>query len=527
MIFNKKNKDMKLVDKDVGFVEDAWEFIKHAVGDESHCFGSYVSTGDINYLYELEKARKLRTEVMDILSKEVVAQNWCFAPETKIVCDGNMKDIKDIKIGDNVLTHKNRFRKVLSVSKRKITDTICLLKTNYSNIEIKVTGGHLFYVANNLREPQKKSWKKNYKKPRFVWKKVEELNRNDFLYLPRYNIEKSIDELDIIYKNKKKYTNFSDSLNIKLTNNIMKLIGLYIAEGHHCEGENSKQSKYPGWKNQYVGFSFGKKERELAKFVIDVFKEEFDYITKPLYRESTIEFNIGKRVICKFFSQFSNNANSKKIPPWVINLPKEKLIHLVKGMIEGDGCLLKNRVTYSTVSKELAYQLRLILMKLGILSSIKNYGRCKSSYINGREIISRYDRYNLTISGDAGRELSKLIDLPYDCGKKTSGNFGYVGYDYFLIPIINIKKLDYKGEVYNLEVEEDNSYCTFQGVAHNCRIKHLAGKSMTAQELCTRYLSVGDEAMAKKLADYQKELYLSYLKILGFTEKNIKCPTLA
>jgi len=78
MFGNKKeNEQMKLVEKDVGFVEDAWEFLKHAVADEGHCLGSYVSTGNDDYLHELEKARDLRTEVMDILTNGIVAQEWC------------------------------------------------------------------------------------------------------------------------------------------------------------------------------------------------------------------------------------------------------------------------------------------------------------------------------------------------------------------------------------------------------------------------------------------------------------------
>lgn len=77
-MFGKSKQDqMKLVDKDVGFAEDSWEFLKHAVADEGHCLGSYISTGDIKYLQELEKARGLRTEIMDILAKNVVAQEWC------------------------------------------------------------------------------------------------------------------------------------------------------------------------------------------------------------------------------------------------------------------------------------------------------------------------------------------------------------------------------------------------------------------------------------------------------------------
>jgi len=78
-MFGKKEKmmDGKLVEKDVGFLEDAWEFLKHAVMDESHCLGTYLSTENEIFLQSLEKARKIRTEVMSILTKNAVGQGHC------------------------------------------------------------------------------------------------------------------------------------------------------------------------------------------------------------------------------------------------------------------------------------------------------------------------------------------------------------------------------------------------------------------------------------------------------------------
>jgi hypothetical protein len=34
--------------------------------------------------------------------------------------------------------------------------------------------------------------------------------------------------------------------------------------------------------------------------------------------------------------------------------------------------------------------------------------------------------------------------------------------------IISIKEVDFEGEVYNLEVEEDNTYCAEDVIVHNC-----------------------------------------------------------
>ncbi len=258
------------------------------------------------------------------------------------------------------------------------------------------------------------------KNQKFVWKKAEELNRKDFLYLPRYNFIKDVDKIFVEYKtyckNKfgKSKEKFIDNVEINVNNNFMRLIGLYLAEGHHYEGFESKH----GYPSGYVGFSFSLKEEDFSKFVYETMGHHFFNYRKPTYRKSTIEFCYGKRIIRKFFGQFGSHANNKKIPEWVINLPQDKLKFLIKGMIEGDGCVSKYSINYSTVSKELAYGFRLILNKLGILCSIKNQGKSKDSVIDGRVIKSRFDLYSLSVSGDSARKLATLLDLKYGGGKK-------------------------------------------------------------------------------------------------------------
>ena len=72
-----KTNEGKLTAKDVGYLEDAFVFLCHAVADESHCLGNFLSTSDENYLYDLEKAREIRSFIADMITKDVIAQNWC------------------------------------------------------------------------------------------------------------------------------------------------------------------------------------------------------------------------------------------------------------------------------------------------------------------------------------------------------------------------------------------------------------------------------------------------------------------
>lgn len=72
-----KDKEMKIVEKDVGLLEDSWVFLQHAVADESHCLGNFLSSGDDKHLKDLEKARLLRTKILDLISDGVKGQSWC------------------------------------------------------------------------------------------------------------------------------------------------------------------------------------------------------------------------------------------------------------------------------------------------------------------------------------------------------------------------------------------------------------------------------------------------------------------
>lgn len=81
MFKKNKNKEMKLVDKDVGFAEDSFELIKQACGDEAHCVGNFVTNPCEKNLHEINSSRKRRTKIMEIIIEavgaDVVNQDWC------------------------------------------------------------------------------------------------------------------------------------------------------------------------------------------------------------------------------------------------------------------------------------------------------------------------------------------------------------------------------------------------------------------------------------------------------------------
>ena len=78
----------KLVQKDIGFVEEVIELCKNLVSIESHSFGSYLRTTDDKWLKASKQAREIRTKYLDLITKKDNAQGWCVS---KHICECLMR----------------------------------------------------------------------------------------------------------------------------------------------------------------------------------------------------------------------------------------------------------------------------------------------------------------------------------------------------------------------------------------------------------------------------------------------------
>lgn len=76
--FLKSKKDeTKLIEKDIGFVEDAFEMCKDMVAFEGHSLGNFMATEDAKFLDEMAWMRKMRTHYLNLIAKSEISQDWC------------------------------------------------------------------------------------------------------------------------------------------------------------------------------------------------------------------------------------------------------------------------------------------------------------------------------------------------------------------------------------------------------------------------------------------------------------------
>lgn len=422
----------------------------------------------------------------------------CVHPDTDVMCKDKCKKIKDIKKGDEVITHKGEFKKVTETFVRKYDGDLIEITPQYSNIDLQLTPEHPVYVIrashcgrigrkdrNKICRPNcgdlkqginKKYLRKNksvkesikgcnYKyfenyKPE--WIKASELKKTDYLIIPRIKHSKEVaikisdyvkniiitrgycypegkDKFGNIFKHPMGKHIFKNE--VKLDSELLRLFGYYIAEG--CS--SSKKGS--------IRFCIATYENELTKDILALMKNKFNLegkIYDNTRHRRIIEFNSS--ILSKLFiSLFGHGARNKKIPSCFLELKDKNIKQLLKGMFLGDGNKSEYGCAYTTTSKQLSKQITLLLTKIGIIPSIY-YDKTRDSY---------------------QLRLSELQMRKYDFGfkikniSKNASRF-WLDEDNIYIPIKNIKKTKYSGKVYNLEVEDHHSYMLTHLTVHNC-----------------------------------------------------------
>jgi hypothetical protein len=345
---------------------------------------------------------------------DIHALTTCHHPNTPINTISKFKYIKDIEIGDEVLTKDGTYCKVEDKISYDYNGELIRVKTSY-NPDILLTPNHRVYgISCNGSSYNKKKIKKE---PILELKPIKEFKNGDFLVIPRI---KKIEN--------KEYILF-DNESIRLDSDLLWLFGFYAAEG--CI---SQKKEKPGG----IIFCCSTLETEYTDKVVKIIKEKFGLSSK-IYDDSrhrrTIRIyssSLGR----KFKELFGSGAKNKKIPEWCLFLPLEKQTQLVQGYFDGDGHKEYN-ITYNTyqfsidtVSEILAKQFRDILIRLGFFVGYKTAKR-QSLVHRLRWCESKYNR------------------------------IGFMDDDFFYVRIGGLKKEKYTGLIYDLSINRNHNYCNY------------------------------------------------------------------
>ena len=235
---------------------------------------------------------------------------------------------------------------------------------------------------------------------------------------------------------------------IPVTNDLLKLIGYYIAEGSNHRA--------------YIRFSLGNHEENFAQEIVRLIKNIFGLEAK-IYRRSGpktgIEVTACHAYLADIFANLCGKGSDHKHIPFVFQeLPPAKQMLIVKAVNKGDGHtftpLLSSHAhnTITVVSRILVEQIADILLRNKIFPSVRiAKKRIDKLGVSHKETYS----VNWSVTAIARHELI------YVDGDAT----------FWLLPVKCAKTRVYEGPVYNITVDEDHNYVARNFAVANCNAK--------------------------------------------------------
>lgn len=385
----------------------------------------------------------------------------CFVAGTLVLTKDGYVPIESVKVGTEVLTHTGNWHKVIRTQVHPASD-IYEIKTAQSE-PIKVTGNHPFYV-------RKRGSDGSFSDP--TWVSVEELAKSPKSYFTGSVV--SSDEIIPEFKD--------DSFD---TTNINSLIQnedfWYIVGVSLCSTDFIKCYS--------------------DSVVITVDAEDIERLADILTK-----FNVDYQMIHADIST-KLNAYYKMTPDPIVD-SAQCIIH------DESFYNFFKYVPFDTLSNMLIHLPKASLYEFvsGYMSSIITHFDDNEEFCIGTMTPSESDFSYIIMYC-----VEKLCHAPYFCDDKNytlefpvSGTHTYKdafyedGYCWYPIEYVNTPDSDTEVDVYNLEVEEDQSYVVQNVIVHNCTSISLAGKREGMQEGSGTASSLGWEV--HRVLDECKEL---------------------
>ena len=339
----------------------------------------------------------------------------CVCAGTKIVTKDSLVNIEDLKVNDFVRTHTGQLKKIIDTHKYAINEPLykirCYGGDDFGNT---YTHDHKILVVRDEKEP--------------VWVSAQDIRIGDYVLEPNFVNEEVSGHIDL-----KRYTRETDkglsvsndlilynnevkvSRNIRLTNDLMYLLGLMTSSG---------------WitKDSWGIYLENNCENELK-----LFNNVFGINMTVEKIGSLIQLSSKTVLYNRFFKSFwgrdfSYNSKTKNFPSWILNLSKDLKMAFLRGLQkanEGKNCIISP--SYKLIAKA-----KILLSSMGYVSKL-----IQESNTWEIQSVQRDDINIIALNGYTG----KLVE--------------------------DIEIIEDEKYVYDITVEDDHSYLTSSFIAHN------------------------------------------------------------
>lgn len=382
-----------------------------------------------------------------------------------VMADGNYKQAADVQLGDVVLTHQGRGRRVVNVWRKRHRDGLYNLRIwGDSKEPTSMTGEHLVWV-------RRRSYRNGpFGVPEFV--RADELRPGDYVAYPRVpahsespasfvescrpqRVRTRVSETtvsaystalyDVAVSRRKGSVQDQPGAKIFLDGND---VDLWWLVGHYL-GDGQARSDRPR-----VGWSIGGNIANKSRVIELLARFGLGYWVAGSPGNETV-FTSSKHLYA-LVTKFGRLTHLKHLPAEVLLFPKAPLAAIVDGYLAADGNLrddLPNPEWRATsVSLPLLQGIQRVCWQLGWSASLARQDYARKAVILGRQV-SCLDAWGIAIKKDVHRQSRTRFDPTHVWrGIRTV-----------------TKEPQQELDVIDFEVEEDHTFCLPGVIVHNCQ----------------------------------------------------------
>ena len=357
----------------------------------------------------------------------------CFTPETLVYTKNGIKKIEDVNTTDKVLTSTGSYEVVNMPVRHEYNGIMLDIQIKNAISKIRVTPEHQVFAlkgqAKGLNfDVIRNRLDKNIVKPEF--EDAKDLLVGDFVVYPIPN-----------------YTNDIETLSV----DDCRLYGIMLGDGHISE-TTAYVSLHSENKKTTAEFVLNYFENRGIKTVVVEDREDLN--TRIRWSPNSVGFKFTR-------SQLYDVNKEKHIDTSMLHLPNNKLIQIIRGLIETDGCVGTKEVSIEMSSDNVIEGLRYMLLRIGSLAS--GYDRDRIGNVSPYK--------NITT-----RKTTKVLRIPrieeimqYFPNSPPSDYVSYLSHNnYIYSRIESIEQTTYNGVVHDFEIAGPHDYTVAHlGIAHN------------------------------------------------------------
>jgi hypothetical protein len=364
----------------------------------------------------------------------IVASPPCFVADTLILTARGLLPIPEVIVGDLVLTHRNRWRRVLRTGS---TISATVIASGYGAV-LEGTAEHPIYVRRDSGSFHE-GWSYHPKRlDEPTWMPLADSKGNHwaspviFEELPIPSLPNGLPDTEAFWW----------------------MVGRWIGDGWLRRRESIGDEVLICCAHTEADNLEKRLDAVAPRAGIRATIGELHW--RRSVERTTARFTAASNALAEWLTDhFGVGASMKSWPAWAFSMERSRRQALLDGYVSADGNADLNGQTQiiktTTVSKRLAIGTRFLAASLGSVSATHRQPRPPTCEIEGRTVNQR-DSWDTRWAPDA--DHNRLVECGYGMqwGRVRSLTEGQIA-----------------AEVWNVEVEEDNSYVADGVVVHNCQ----------------------------------------------------------